>query len=421
MKIKIELERYVYFPGNNIEGKVIITADKKLEINKIEFYSVGEEIVQFRQLVDFIQYRFHSENIFFTKPLFHFLYKFYYENRNGSKLQIPEGITEVPFMFVLSDNALESYNGKNVKIQYSIIFNLKRKFNKDIKNVIQFVVLSNPKLQASVYEWKMKNIIKENDQNDYKIEIINNKSIQHGNISGIICINNDLMSKKIRNCYFNLVCIEYARAGLIFTKDQQKLERIKNFLGIRYANSWSTVKKFHQKINFDVKEKINFDVKVPFELKQPYIGKYSSIIWIIDIKIDVSFGKDIHIISRLGRALKEHPTFPDKIILYSLRFRGIALHFIIPFLTILSILHVIQGFLQDGTQGMKWDIEIYVFITCIAAISFFYFAISVYHLVRYWATYFSPKMCRKCKLINDYKSKFCISCGVKLVSNYHRN
>jgi hypothetical protein len=75
MEIKIELERSLYFPGDIIKGKAIITATKKLEINRIEFYSLGQEIVQFRQLVAFRRHRFHSEKIFFTKPLFHFLYK----------------------------------------------------------------------------------------------------------------------------------------------------------------------------------------------------------------------------------------------------------------------------------------------------------------------------------------------------------
>ena len=62
--------------------------------------------------------------------------------------------------------------------------------------MIQFIGVFNTKPQASVIEWKMKDTIKENHQNDYKVEIINYKSFQHGNISGIICINNYLYHSK---------------------------------------------------------------------------------------------------------------------------------------------------------------------------------------------------------------------------------
>ena len=62
-------------------------------------------------------------------------------------------------------------------------------------------------------------------------------------------------------------------------------------------------------------------------------------------------------------------------------------------------IYIWNQYLQGGTQEMKSDIEIPIFIICIAAIGCFYLGIGGYHLVRDLTTYFSPKICRKYKLV----------------------
>ena len=126
MAIDISLERNKYAAGETVKGILTISEDKEFKVQSLELSVSGEErIIEISDEKSFETRRITAQvsNIFFSKDLSHFLNSIgtkVKDDDNDNMLQVPGGITKVPFEFTIPDDALESYEGKYAMTIYKI-------------------------------------------------------------------------------------------------------------------------------------------------------------------------------------------------------------------------------------------------------------------------------------------------------------
>lgn len=79
------------------------------------------------------------DDIFFNKD-----FTFFFESKGllkSGKLEIPNDVREIPFEFIIPTNALESYQGKHVKITYRIHLYANKKWGAPIEKEKYFIVM----------------------------------------------------------------------------------------------------------------------------------------------------------------------------------------------------------------------------------------------------------------------------------------
>jgi len=123
--INISLERNEYAAGETAKGILTISEDKEFKVQSFELSVSGEErIVEISEEKSFETRRITAQesNIFFSKDLSNYLNSIgtKIEEEDDNMLQVPGGVTKVPFEFNIPDDALESYEGKHASTIYKI-------------------------------------------------------------------------------------------------------------------------------------------------------------------------------------------------------------------------------------------------------------------------------------------------------------
>jgi hypothetical protein len=129
-----------------------------------------------------------------------------------------------------------------------------------------------------------------------------NKFFQGKEINGNVTIKKELLTSKPSNLEVTLTGIEYASANIYNTISETevyKLELIpkesdlssspgKTFTGVYPDND------NHKKYVPMDSIVVPFSLKIPEVKNKSYVAKYSEYIWVLDIKINIPFSKDIH-------------------------------------------------------------------------------------------------------------------------------
>ena len=291
MAIDISLERNKYAAGETVKGILTISEDKEFKVQSLELSVSGEErIIEISDEKSFETRRITAQvsNIFFSKDLSHFLNSIgtkVKDDDNDNMLQVPGGITKVPFEFTIPDDALESYEGKYAMTIYKIeaAANMPRRL--DIGKSLSFNVF-NQKRKNMKFDRAIREEIKEKTNSGIRLELEGgddkNNTFSPGEIiRGKIIIEDSKISPKIRKAELILGAIEFVQA-------QGKKKRTEIF-----PNYKEKVKGKIEWNKDDNSSIIPFETHIPKDIRRSYLGKYSEYYWLLEAKVDIPWSDDL--------------------------------------------------------------------------------------------------------------------------------
>lgn len=138
-KYDIKLDQDSYYIGEKVTGRVDLLTDKGIKAQNVIFYVYGQEKTKFVRTYGEHSVEYSYDDIFFNKDLTSF-----FESKGllkSGKLEIPNDVREIPFEFIIPTNALESYQGKHVKITYRIHLYANKKWGAPIEKEKYFIVM----------------------------------------------------------------------------------------------------------------------------------------------------------------------------------------------------------------------------------------------------------------------------------------
>ena len=279
--IDISLERNEYAAGETVKGTLTISEDKDFKVQSFELSVSGEERIEIK--TDQLTYK--QSSIIFSKDLSHFLNSIgtkIEEDDNDKMLQVPGGITKVPFEFTIPDDALESYEGKYAMTIYKIeaAANMPRRL--DIGKSLSFNVF-NQKRKNMKFDRAIREEIKEKTNSGIRLELEGDKNTFSPDeiIRGKIIIEDSKISPKIRKAELILGAIEFVQA-------QGKKKRTEIF-----PNYEEKVKGKIEWNKDDNSSIIPFETHIPKDIKRSYLGKYSEYYWLLEAKVDIPWSDDL--------------------------------------------------------------------------------------------------------------------------------
>ena len=288
LDFEIKLDKNTYNAGETVKGILFIKADKNLKIKNLKFSVCGKEtqtlsllhkVLQSLSLTDpFAIFRAEKYDIFFFEDLSSFLKSINALPHDDDSVVIPQGSTTIPFQFFIPYNAQESYRGNVARIVYEVEICADMGWKADHHSMSSFDVL-NPNMEYTsgvvVESW-------EQDKREGKpylgleLEVTNsNNGIPIFPPGGII-----KGKLKVENC------------GMKKVK-----KAIIQLLGIERSTGDIGMESIKKKIKYDEDGKDNtiaFEIQIPQNAKRSYNAKYSEYYWILETKIDISGGYDIH-------------------------------------------------------------------------------------------------------------------------------
>src|SRR5215217_146372 len=224
-----------------------------------------------------------ESNIFFSKDLSNFL------NSIGTKveddmLQMPGGITKVPFEFSIPDDALESYEGKYAMTIYKIEAALNMPKKLDIGKSLSFTVF-NQKRKNMKFDRAIREELNEKTNSGIRLELEgegNKNTFSPGDIiRGKITIEDSKISSKIRKVELILGAVEFVQA-----QGKKKRTNI-------YPNYKEEIEGKIEWNKDDNSSNIQFETHIPKDIRRSYLGKYSEYYWLLEAKVDIPWSDDL--------------------------------------------------------------------------------------------------------------------------------
>jgi hypothetical protein len=290
--IDISLERNEYAAGETVKGTLTISEDKEFKVQSFEFSVSGEErIVEIsEEKSETRRITAQESNIFFSKDLSNFLNSVIgtkvKEDGDDNLLQIPGGITKVPFEFRIPDDALESYEGKHADTIYKIEAAVNMPKRLDVGKSLSFTVF-NQNTKYMKFDKAIREEINEKINSGIRLDLERgddkNNTFSPGDaIRGKIIIEDSKISPKIRKAELILGAIEFVQA-------QGRSKRTEIFPNYK--------EKIKGKIEWnkdDNSSNIQFETHIPKDIKRSYLGKYSEYYWLLEAKVDVPWSDDLY-------------------------------------------------------------------------------------------------------------------------------
>jgi hypothetical protein len=286
----LNLEKSQYHSGEKVKGYLTITSNNDVDSHAFRFIVEGKEETKITVSEPYSsssnsnysnEYRnvtYTSSNVFFFQDLLGFLKGNSLINiekvRNDKETVIRKGKTEIPFEFIIPNNTLSSYSGKNAWITYSVKTTIDKKMRIDVNSSINFDVIfqyDNSNISSrpiSVSTFKA---------NDLELKLDLDKSVYNvgDTIRGTINVKKLNPDIDIRGTEILLISIEKAIASnrTVETKI--------------YENKYKIT---------DWKEKQNcpFQMDIPQMVTRSYRGRYSEIVWEIKAKVDLPLSQDLN-------------------------------------------------------------------------------------------------------------------------------
>ena len=334
--IDLKTEKTIHVAGETVKGNFILTTNKSFKVRDVSVSMYCKERTNIKTI---------SSNRFLNKlytpaPAGHNVYKALYTLISwdvsqselfpsiGAKqldlytLEIPAGIKQFPFEFILPEDIPESYKGRSVSITYTIEAKV------DIPNSIGL-----RKTQEITIVSPSKNY----DNNNNDISIDGHKGLNENQRSNEIPVHDDAAktsilqeehgTKKTNTIQLGLYKKIFSRGEKIIGKvvlmnitQPEKIREVKiSLIGMEHAtvdteNIWNRpvgiyggsydptdenkVEKYTEEIEIPKKEGdiiiVPFEFQIPKQVKRSYTGKYSKFYWLIDAKIDMKGMIDSH-------------------------------------------------------------------------------------------------------------------------------
>ena len=289
----LNLEKSQYYNGEKVKGNLTITSNKDIVSRAFKLITKGKEETKITVSEPYSgsssssssysneqrNVTHTSSNVFFFQDLFDFLKNNSLINikkaRDGKDIVIRKGKIDVPFEFIIPDNILSSYNGKNAWIKYSVKATIDKKMRMDVNSSINFEVISsqydnnsNISRPISVSTFKT---------NDLVLKLDLDKSVYNAGdkIRGTINISKLNPDIDIRRIETILIATEKATAS----------SRI--VASTMYENKYKIT-------DWKEKQDCPFEINIPEDVVKSYRGKYSEIIWEIKAKIDLPLSQDLN-------------------------------------------------------------------------------------------------------------------------------
>ena len=156
----LNLEKSQYYNGEKVKGNLTITSNKDIVSRAFKLITKGKEETKITVSEPYSgssssssysneqrNVTYTSSNVFFFQDLFDFLKNNSLIDikkvRDGKDIVIRKGKIDVPFEFIIPDNILSSYNGKNAWIKYSVKATIDKKMRMDVNSSINFEVISS--------------------------------------------------------------------------------------------------------------------------------------------------------------------------------------------------------------------------------------------------------------------------------------
>jgi len=291
----LNLEKSQYYNGEKVKGNLTITSNKDIVSRAFKLITEGKEETKITVSEPYSgssssssysneqrNVTYTSSNVFFFQDLFDFLKNNSLidikKARDGKDIVIRKGKTDVPFEFIIPDNILSSYNGKNAWIKYSVKATIDKKMRMDVNSSINFEVISsqydnnsNISRPISVSTFKT---------NDLVLKLDLDKSVYNAGdkIRGTINISKLNPDIDIRGIETILIATEKATAS----------SRI--VASTMYENKYKIT-------DWKEKQDCPFEIDIPGDVIKSYRGRYSEIIWEIKAKVDLPLSQDLNAVA----------------------------------------------------------------------------------------------------------------------------
>jgi hypothetical protein len=286
----LNLEKPQYHSGEKVKGYLTITSNNDVDSHTFRFIVEGKEETKITVSEPYSsssnsnysnEYRnvtYTSSNVFFFQDLLEFLKGNSLIDiekvRNDKETVIRKGKTEIPFEFIIPNNTLSSYSGKNAWITYSVKTTIDKKMRIDVNSSINFDVIfqydnsdiSSKPISVSTFK-----------ANDLELKLDLDKSVYNvgDRIRGTINVKKLNPDIDIRGTEILLISLEKAIASnrTVETKI--------------YENKYKIT---------DWKEKQNcpFEMDIHQMVTRSYRGRYSEIVWEIKAKVDLPLSQDLN-------------------------------------------------------------------------------------------------------------------------------
>jgi hypothetical protein len=291
----LNLEKSQYYNGEKVKGNLTITSNKDIVSRAFKLITEGKEETKITVSEPYSgssssssysneqrNVTYTSSNVFFFQDLFDFLKNNSLIDikkvRDGKDIVIRKGKIDVPFEFIIPDNILSSYNGKNAWIKYSVKATIDKKMRMDVNSSINFEVISsqydnnsNISRPISVSTFKT---------NDLVLKLDLDKSVYNAGdkIRGTINISKLNPDIDIRGIETILIATEKATAS----------SRI--VASTMYENKYKIT-------DWKEKQDCPFEIDIPGDVIKSYRGRYSEIIWEIKAKVDLPLSQDLNAVA----------------------------------------------------------------------------------------------------------------------------
>jgi hypothetical protein len=289
------LEKSQYYNGEKVKGYLTITSNKDIVSRAFKLITKGKEETKITVSEPYSgssssssysneqrNVTYTSSNVFFFQDLFDFIKNNSLIDikkvRDGKDIVIRKGKIDVPFEFIIPDNILSSYNGKNAWIKYSVKATIDKKMRMDVNSSINFEVISsqydnnsNISRPISVSTFKT---------NDLVLKLDLDKSVYNAGdkIRGTINISKLNPDIDIRGIETILIATEKATAS----------SRI--VASTMYENKYKIT-------DWKEKQDCPFEIDIPGDVIKSYRGRYSEIIWEIKAKVDLPLSQDLNAVA----------------------------------------------------------------------------------------------------------------------------
>ena len=291
----LNLEKSQYYNGEKVKGNLTITSNKDIVSRAFKLITKGKEETKITVSEPYSgssssssysneqrNVTYTSSNVFFFQDLFDFIKNNSLidikKARDGKDIVIRKGKIDVPFEFIIPDNILSSYNGKNAWIKYSVKATIDKKMRMDVNSSINFEVISsqydnnsNISRPISVSTFKT---------NDLVLKLDLDKSVYNAGdkIRGTINISKLNPDIDIRGIETILMATEKATAS----------SRI--VASTMYENKYKIT-------DWKEKQDCPFEIDIPGDVIKSYRGRYSEIIWEIKAKVDLPLSQDLNAVA----------------------------------------------------------------------------------------------------------------------------
>jgi Arrestin (or S-antigen), N-terminal domain/Arrestin (or S-antigen), C-terminal domain len=287
MKIKISLEKGPYSAGQTVKGTLNLETNKTIQLQDLNFVVHGKEYTKFYVVMGHHSMKYSNIDFFFNQDLSPFLISAGASIQQDRKLEIPNGIKDIPFNFIIPNDTPESYAGKDVVITYEILFSAHRSWKQNIDEKLVFNVIAHQNVKP-ISDQNLTKEEKSLNEIYVKISLERTTFSPKETLKGTVTIDN-FGKKKIRNAKVILQGKEYGiglseeAIGLIHRKKQEK-------------EVLNTIETYSSDIESTNDKMIPFEINIPAEAKKSYDGKFTKYFWILEVKLDIVLGSDLHIL-----------------------------------------------------------------------------------------------------------------------------